>query len=115
MYLQAANNMGINTNPADYASMSLAAMVELQNNKKPNLVYKWSQCFTRKSEGKPVLQMNRMPLGIIQFQIEFFSCTNSMQLSETMESEFGGRLIKLFRGHMWSEMERNFQKDPKRV
>ena len=72
MYLQVANNMGINTNPADYASMSLAAMVEVQNNRKPNLVYKWSQCLTRKSEGKPVLQMNRMPLGLIQFQIEFF-------------------------------------------
>ena len=115
MYLQVANNMGINTNPADYASMSLAAMVEVQNNRKPNLVYKWSQCLTRKSEGKPVLQMNRMPLGLIQFQIEFFSCTNSTQVSETMESEFDRRFIKLFGGPMWSGMERNFHKDPKKV
>ena len=124
MYLQVANKMGIDTNPADYASMSLAAMVELQNNKKPNLVYKWSQCLTRKSEGKPALKMNRMPFGLIQYQIEFFSCTNSTQVSETddfrtwidtMESEFGGRFIKLFRGPMWSGMERNYHKDPTKV
>ena len=110
--------MGIDSSPADYASLSLAAMLELQIHEKPNLVYKWSQSLTRKPNGTPVLQMNRMPFGLLQYQIEFFSCTNTSQFRmwiDTMESEFGGRFMKLFRAPVWSGMDKSDYKGPTKV
>ena len=68
-FLQQATGMGIDSNPADFAALSLEAMLLLQRNDKPNLVYKWND------EGKPSLDLNRMPFGMLQYIIEFFSCT----------------------------------------
>ena len=34
----------------------------------------------RGPEGKPKLDLKRMPFGLIEYQIEFFSCTNVMQV-----------------------------------
>ena len=51
---------GIDTNPADFASISLGAMKVLQESGKPNL--------------------HRMPFGLMQYQMEFFTSTNVMQV-----------------------------------
>ena len=43
-FLQQATELGIDSNPADFATLSLEAMLMLQRNGKPNLVYKWCSC-----------------------------------------------------------------------
>lgn len=76
---------GIDTNPADFASISLEAMKLLQDNGKPNLIYKWSKCVFGEN-GKPLMPLHRMPFGLIQYQMEFFTCTNVMQVSFFIDS-----------------------------
>ena len=124
LFLEIARKSGIDTNPKNFATLALAAMSTLKANKKPNLVYKWCECLVRKESQKPVLEMSKMPFGLIQYQIEFFSCTNTSQIREshdyktwldTMHAEFGGRFLKLFRGPMWSNMDRESIKDPTKV
>jgi len=79
MFLKAAVNRGITNNPLSFASTSLNAMKLLQDSGKPNLISKWSRCIWG-PEGKPKLDLKRMPFGLIEYQIEFFSCTNVMQV-----------------------------------
>jgi len=71
---------GIDSNPADFVSLSLGNMKVLQSAGKPNLIYKWSKCVFGE-DGKPLIPLHRMPFGLIQYQIEFFTCTNVMQVS----------------------------------
>ena len=78
-YLQQARDMGINSNPADFATRSLKAMLLLQKNQKPNLMYLWCSCLYNE-EGKPSLDLNRMPFGMLQYIMEFFSCTHVAQV-----------------------------------
>ena len=78
-FLQQATEVGIDSNPADFATLSLEAMLMLQRNGKPNLVYKWCSCLYN-DEGKLSLDLNRMPLGMLQYIIEFFSCTHVAQV-----------------------------------
>jgi len=78
-FLQQATEVGIDSNLADFATLSLEAMLMLQRNDKPNLVYKWCSCLYN-DEGKPSLDLNRMPLGMLQYIIEFFSCTHVAQV-----------------------------------
>ena len=40
LFLQQAPEVGIDSNPADFATLSIEAMLMLQRNGKPNLVYK---------------------------------------------------------------------------
>ena len=67
--------MGIDSNPTDFPTRALDAMVTLQRNGKPNLLYKWCQCLCNE-KGEPSLDFNRMPFGMLQYIIEFFSCTH---------------------------------------
>ena len=79
MFLTAAVHRGITSNPLSFASTSLNAMKLLQDSGKPNLISKWSRCIWG-LDGKPKLDFDRMPFGLIEYQIEFFSCTNVMQV-----------------------------------
>ena len=81
LYLQRATDLGIDSNPGDYASLSMKAMLQLQEKGKPNLVYKWSRCL-HNGEGKSSLDFNKMPFGLIQYSIEFFSCTHVSQVGQ---------------------------------
>ncbi len=122
LFMNHAMSNGILSNPSKYVTISIAAMKHLQQNGKSNLVYKWPQCINRQNgEGKHVLSVNRMPFGLLQYQIEFFSASNTMSVHEsadysmwldTMEADFGGRFMKLFRGPMWSAETRDKWKDP---
>ena len=79
-FLQTAVAEGIDSNPADFVSLSLGAMKVLQVAGKPNLIYKWSKCVFG-DDGKPLIPLHRMPFGLIQYQMEFFTCTNVMQVT----------------------------------
>ena len=79
MFLTAAVHRGITSNPLSFASTSLNGLKLLQDSGKTNLISKWSRCIWG-PEGKPKLDFGRMPFGLIEYQIEFFSCTNVMQV-----------------------------------
>lgn len=76
----------IDTNPADFISRSLAAMKLLQISGKGNLLYKLAYCLTEKRQGTetPLLHLDRMPFGLLEYQLEFFSCTNIMQVTHLL-------------------------------
>jgi hypothetical protein len=75
----------IDTNPVDFITLSLQAMVELQSANKPNILYKLAFCIGTKQPGSntTLFPMYRMPFGLVQYQIDFFSCTNISQISYT--------------------------------
>lgn len=81
-FLELANKNGIDTNPADFASLSVTAMKRLQEHKKNNLIYKFSMCIGSNQPGTddPLFPLTRMPFGLVEYQIEFFSATNIMQV-----------------------------------
>lgn len=68
LYLSAAKAVGIDSNPADFVSMSLSAMVRLQTTGKSNLVFKLCQgfAFDWPDKSGPLIPMNRMPFGMLQ-------------------------------------------------
>jgi hypothetical protein len=57
-------------------------MVELQRANKPNILYKLAYCIATKKPGttEPLFPLDRMPFGLVQHQIEFFSSTNVSQV-----------------------------------
>jgi len=81
-FLKLALKGGINTNPANFATLSVKAMKVLQENGKNNLLYKFGYCIanTRPGSEEPLLPINRMPFGLVEYQIEFFSSTNIAQV-----------------------------------
>ena len=78
-FLLQVTGVGIDSNPADFATLSLEAMLMLQRNDNPNLVYEWGRCLCN-DEGKPSLDLNQMPFGMLQYIIEFFPCTHVAQV-----------------------------------
>lgn len=50
-FLERANKNGIDTNPADFASLSVTAMKRLQEHNKNNLIYKFSMCIGSNQPG----------------------------------------------------------------
>lgn len=81
-FLKLALKGGINTNPGNFATLSVKAMKVLQENGKNNLLYKFGYCIanTRPGSEEPLFPINRMPFGLIEYQIEFFSSTNIAQV-----------------------------------
>lgn len=74
-FLQLAIKKGVTSNPRHFASISIKAMQRLQLEKKPNLVYKFSEMLTLQKCGnpaEPVIQLGRMPFGLIEYVIQFF-------------------------------------------
>ena len=72
----------IHNNPADFISLSLKAMIILMHANKSNLLYTFAYCIaTKRSDSKePLMPLNRMPFGSVEYQLEFFSCTNISQV-----------------------------------
>jgi len=123
VFLELALKNGINSNPANFAELAVCAMKRLQENGKNNLVYKFALCIAtnRPESNDSLFPLNRMPFGMVEYQIEFFSSTNIMQISvpddfktwyETMCAEFPTRFSRLFRGPMWISVRLDQQKDP---
>ena len=55
-------------------------MKTLKNHIKGNLIYKFAMWIaeTCPSTGQSLFPLDRMPSGLVEFQIEFFSATNIM-------------------------------------
>ena len=81
-FLKVALRVGIDTNPANFATLSVKAMKVLQGNGKSNLLYKFAYCITTSRPGSKELlfPIHRMPFGLVEYQIEFFSSTNVTQV-----------------------------------
>ena len=74
-FLQLARKKGLTSNPRNFASISIKAMERLQMEKKPNLVYKFSEMLTLQKCGnpaEPVIQLGPMPFGLLEYVIQFF-------------------------------------------
>lgn len=81
-FLKLALRVGIDTNPGNFATLSVQAMKLLQSHGKNNLLYKFAYCIatTRPGSEEALFPFNRMPFGLVEYQIEFFSCTNIIQV-----------------------------------
>ncbi len=71
MFARLSSSCGINAKLSNFISLSIEAMTSLQNAGKSNLIYKWAKCIVGE-DGKPLMQLNRMPFGLIEYQMEFF-------------------------------------------
>ena len=80
--LKLAIKNGIDTNPADFASQSVRAMKHLQDHGKSNLLYKFDFFIANTHPGSdvPLFQLERMPFGLVEYQIEFFAATSITQV-----------------------------------
>ena len=76
-FLELALRAGINTNPGNFASLSAKAMKLLQSLGKTNLVYRFAYVIAtaRPESDESLLPLNRIPFGLIEYQIDFFSST----------------------------------------
>ena len=97
-FVDAAISQGIDTNPADFTSLSLGAMKLLQENGKPNLIHTWAKCVFG-DNGKPLIPIHRMPFGLIQYQMQFFASTNVMQVGKKLLMQILG--IYFMAGHIY--------------
>jgi hypothetical protein len=79
MFADLCQSAGIIANLRSFVSLSVEAMSVLQNAGKPNLIHKWAKCIVGEN-GVPLMPINRMPFGLIQYQMEFFTSTNIMQV-----------------------------------
>ena len=86
LYTWAACKIGITSNPRTFVQLSMDAMKRLEDNSKPNLVLKFCQglAMDRPNNAGPLIPIHRMPFGLIQYCIEFFTCTNVMQVGVTI-------------------------------
>ena len=92
---------------SDFLLSSVKAMKTLYKGGKHNLIYSLSKCF----EGPaPRMDLNRMPYGLLDYNIRFFACNRTQKLGmkgryaswlETMFSQFGHRWLCLHRGPVW--------------
>ena len=78
-FMKLVKNHDIDSNPADFISRSLSAMRLLQVHGKANLLYMFAFCLSEKRPGSemPIFQIGRMPFGMIEYQLDFFSCWTS--------------------------------------
>ena len=83
LYLWVACKKGITSNPRSFIQLSLEAMKRLEDNDKVNLVFKFCQGLAqdRPDKSGPLIPIHRMPFGLLQHCIEFFTCTSVMQVT----------------------------------
>ena len=83
LYALVAEKMGLTSTVLGFVRLSLEAMRRLELNDKVNLVIKFCQGFANERPDKsgPLIPLHRMPFGLLQYCIEFFTCTNVMQVT----------------------------------
>ena len=80
-FLSLAMKNGLSSKPKYFVSNSIKAMKRLSSENKPNLVYKFSQMLTlQKATNSPVIQLDRMPFGLLEYVIQFFTVSNVNQV-----------------------------------
>lgn len=82
LFMHLALEHNITSNTGNFCTLSIAAMKLLKENNKNNLLYKFAfaLCNTKPGTDEPAFPMDRMPFGLVEYQIEFFSCTNVKQV-----------------------------------
>ena len=82
IYSWLANKVGITSTVLGFVTLSLEAMKRLEENNKVNLVIKFCQGLAtdRPDKSGPLIPLHRMRFGLLQYCIEFFTCTNVMQV-----------------------------------
>lgn len=77
-----ASKTGLSWNVKGFLDTACRAMCELEAHDKPNVVYFLSRCIAdKKEDGKTsILPLDRMPFGLIQYQLEFFNVTHICQV-----------------------------------
>ena len=88
VFLNLADLQGETCNPVNYVSLSLEAMKTLSIISQSSLICKFVYMLgtKRPGSGEPLMPINRMPFGLMQYQIEFFSSTNVMQVQKLYNS-----------------------------
>jgi hypothetical protein len=83
LFLHLALAHNITSNPANFCSLSIKAMQQLMKNNKNNLLYKFAftLCNTKPGTDELLFPMDRMPFGLVEYQIEFFSCAHIRQVN----------------------------------
>ena len=82
-YFNIAVMEGITSNPKHFITTSIKAMSRLQTEKRVNLVYKFSQMLTALNhfdQSNYLMRLDRMPFGLLDYVIQFFTCTNTRQV-----------------------------------
>jgi hypothetical protein len=82
-FLTLATSNGLCSNPKYFVSNSIKAMKRLSSNDKPNLVYKFSQMLNLQKAAnpmEPVIQLDRMSFGLLEYVIQFFTAININQV-----------------------------------
>ncbi len=127
---------------ADFIQLSISAMKHIRSCGRSNIVYDFVKCLgTMRSDGSDsLLPAKRMPLGLIQHCVNFFSCLSLNKVYAqvlciiidrftqvptcpgdysdwlvSMYSLFGTKFVKLFSGPMWrvEETSQDNDSDPK--
>lgn len=82
IYSWLPNKVGITSTVLGFVTLSLEAMKRLEENNTVNLVIKFCQGLATDRPDKcgPLVPLHRMPFGLLQYCIEFFTCTNVMQV-----------------------------------
>ncbi len=82
-FYQLALKKDISSYPSNFAEIASNAMVILQEHNKPNIVYNLAKCLGTYRPGTTatIMPINRMPFGLLEYQIQFFSCTNTSQVA----------------------------------
>ena len=95
LYNWAVRKISITSNPQTFVQLSMDAMKRLEDNSKPNLVFIFCQglAMDRPNDAGPLIPIHRMPFGLIQYCIEFFTCTNVMQVGATISCVLNVREI----------------------
>ena len=90
MFLELAKSDGVETNPHDFAKLATTAMARLKEAGKPDIMYKFAKCLggNRPDTAEPLMPFDKMPFGLIEYQVEFFSCTNTSGVCQPLNIIF---------------------------
>ena len=99
----------------DFLDKCMNAMMTVFEAGKHNIIYDLCECLQRQNcNAKTRLTLDRMPYGLIDYNIHFFASTQTRKLTceehyaswmETMFSHFGHKWLCLHRGPVWQYQE----------
>lgn len=83
VFCSLASKAGISGTMSGFVDTACKAMCELEAQNKPNVVYFLCRIIAEKREDgiTPIIPLDRMPFGLIQYQLEFFNSTHICQVT----------------------------------
>ncbi len=83
LYFEASLKEGITSKVRHFPTTSIKAMKRCQDAGKVNLLYKFSQLLINQNhfdDSTFLVKLNRMPFGLMDYAIQFFTCTDVRQI-----------------------------------